>query len=529
MNSTTQSDAYETPAWQPILLTAMAGGMGWGIRGQYGHENGAMIAGALVTLTISVLLARKMPIDHLVRAIALGIIGMGLGGSMSYGETVGLTHDRNLHVDMVNWPAFRWGMLGLAIKGGIWIGFFGLLLGMGLSGKRYTLRIMVALLFAALGAYYLGINSINYPFNPFPLDSPDRALPYLYFSDHWDWEPISQIKPRYENWGGMLLALILVFVYAGWWMKDGLARNMALWGFLAGGLGFPGGQCVQAYHQLVEGSFSSGIWPHLSVNWWNAMETSFGLIMGSIVGLGFWMNRKRIGASLSPDAGDTERAYIPIPAEFLLVTLHVTLLGCLEFYFIKNVDVLYDLGLVMALIPIVLIFGGRLGPYMVIFPFILQTIAGKNVRDIVYKQIHHEDGTKERIYNEAAQIHLPFFSENLPLPFGIGWSIYFVIPMGIALGSVLFFYVKHRHVEKDPLFPGYALLIMGWLFFYLNWAFFGYPWPWEGWGDWPWQKWGGPSTTGTFFLICMTSLTFLVYRVRRKEIGAAAEGGDGQN
>ncbi len=36
-----------------ILLTAMAGAMGWGIRGQYGHETGAMIAGVLVSLRAS--------------------------------------------------------------------------------------------------------------------------------------------------------------------------------------------------------------------------------------------------------------------------------------------------------------------------------------------------------------------------------------------------------------------------------------------------------------------------------------------
>ena len=34
-----------------IPLTALAAGMGWGIRGQYGHETGAMIAGAFVAKT----------------------------------------------------------------------------------------------------------------------------------------------------------------------------------------------------------------------------------------------------------------------------------------------------------------------------------------------------------------------------------------------------------------------------------------------------------------------------------------------
>ena len=71
-----------------------------------------------------------MPVDQLARAVALAIVAMGIGGSMTYGETVGLTHDQPL---VGNVEALRWGMLGLAIKGGIWISFFGLFLGMGLS------------------------------------------------------------------------------------------------------------------------------------------------------------------------------------------------------------------------------------------------------------------------------------------------------------------------------------------------------------------------------------------------------------
>lgn len=519
MSDSDHSNYGSNIGWlQPVVFSAMAGGMGWGIRGQYGHENGAMIAGTLVALTICFLLARRMPVEHLVRAAALGVIAMGFGGSMTYGETVGLTHDHDLHANGVHWAALRWGMLGLAIKGGIWIGFFGLMLGMGLSGHRYTPRNMLALMLAALGAYYIGINSINYPFNPFPLDSPDRALPYLYFSDHWYWEPISQIKPRYEKWGGMLFALGTVFIYAGWWVRDRLARNMALWGVLAGALGFPGGQCVQAYHQLVEGSYTTGIWPYLSVNWWNAMETTFGTIMGAVVGLGFWVNRSRIGAMLESGGERFLRDYLPVPLEAFLLALHVALLGSLEFYYIGHVDVLYDLGLVMGLIPVVLVVGGRLAPYLLLFPIVLQTIAGKTVRDLVYKQIENEDGTKERVYNELARIHLPFLSENVHLPLAVGWLLYVVIPMGTALFFAVYFYRKHQRQEVDTAFAGTALLVMGWLFFFLNWAFFGYPWPWEGWGPWPWQKWGGPSTTGTVFLIYMLSLSWMVRRGRREDV-----------
>ena len=38
-----------------VVLTAMAAGTGWGIRGQYGHETGAMIAGTLAALTLVLL------------------------------------------------------------------------------------------------------------------------------------------------------------------------------------------------------------------------------------------------------------------------------------------------------------------------------------------------------------------------------------------------------------------------------------------------------------------------------------------
>ena len=47
-NKTLCSGQATVPLAKAMLLTAMAGGMGWGIRGQYGNETRAMIAGLLV-------------------------------------------------------------------------------------------------------------------------------------------------------------------------------------------------------------------------------------------------------------------------------------------------------------------------------------------------------------------------------------------------------------------------------------------------------------------------------------------------
>ena len=97
-----------------MLTAGMAGGMGWGIRGQYGHETGAMIAGVLVSLVLVYLFCPGNSSIQVVRAAALGTIAMGFGGSMTYGQTVGLTHDGAL---IGNVAALRWGMFGLAVKG----------------------------------------------------------------------------------------------------------------------------------------------------------------------------------------------------------------------------------------------------------------------------------------------------------------------------------------------------------------------------------------------------------------------------
>ena len=492
--------------WKPVLFTALAGGMGWGIRGQYGHESGAMNAGVLVSLTLCFFICRHLPAKQLVRAAAMGILAMGFGGSMTYGQTVGLTHDHNL---VGNWDAFRWGFLGLFIKGGIWISFFALFLGMGLSGVRYRGRdILLVMLFAVL-AFPLGILVLNMPFRP-----EDKVLPYLYFSDNWIFEAGNDLKPRPESWGGLFFSLSAVFVYVSLGMKDKLARNMALWGMLGGGLGFSLGQCLQAWNAWNPGVFAASFLGDIPMNWWNVMETTFGTIMGAFVALGLWLHRDMIRAKPEP-APDSNEQCIPMPLEIGLILAHVVLLGCLEFYYVPVIDFVYDFGLLMLFIPMVCIMGGRWMAYLVVFPLTLQTIAGKTLRDTVYTQL--ED--KSRIYNEAANINLPWTSggeqATMHLSFGLGWFLYFILPMTISIIAALYFYKRHKAVEVDNAFSGVALMITGWSFFLLNWAIFNYP--------WPWQTWGGRHSNGFWFTVCMVALSVMVLCMNRTPAQAGEE------
>jgi hypothetical protein len=467
----TPSSPSHAPLWQPVLLGAMAGGMGWGIRGQYGHETGAMIAGLLVSLVLVFLMCPQAALLPAARAVAFGTIAMGFGGSMTYGQTVGLTHDPAL---TGNWEALRWGMLGLAIKGGIWIGFAGLFLGMGLGGIRYRTREILLLMLGMLTLYGIGLWALNRPFDP-----ANKILPRIYFSADWRWHlPGVELKPRPECWGGLHFAVLGAWVWTGWVRRDRLARNLALWGMI-GGLGFSLGQSLQAFHAWNPEIFKSGIWVQLypAVNWWNWMETTFGAVMGACLGLGLWLNRARI----APLTDKVESPLHPAIA-CLLLAIHLPLLVLTEFASFRIVDVFYDLGLILGLIPMVAVAGGRWWPFLLALPVTALPIAGKTIRNLVY---------------ESQTIGI--------IP---GWLLYGVLPLAITTFAAIWFARRIGRGFSGREFTRRALLLSAWLYFGLNYAFFRFPWPWE--------KWTGRTPNAIAFTICIVGLSLACVLVGRR-------------
>ena len=175
----------------------MAGGLGWGIRGQYGHETGAMIAGLLVSLVLVSLACPRAALLPAARVVAWTTVAIGIGGAMTYGQTVGLTHDPAL---VGHWAALGWGMLGLAIKGGLWIGFAGVFLGMGLGGVRYRSRELLLVMAGLLVLFFAGVWLFNRPFDP-----AVRQLPAIYFSADWHWRPDADLNHDGKSGAGCWL------------------------------------------------------------------------------------------------------------------------------------------------------------------------------------------------------------------------------------------------------------------------------------------------------------------------------------
>lgn len=95
------------------LLAALGHSIGWGIRGNFGHETGAMLAGVLGTMGAVLLTDRSEWHRRAALFGVLGAIGWSFGGSISYMQVVAYTHSGH-------WPSQLYGFAALFVIGFCW-------------------------------------------------------------------------------------------------------------------------------------------------------------------------------------------------------------------------------------------------------------------------------------------------------------------------------------------------------------------------------------------------------------------------
>jgi hypothetical protein len=231
--------------------------LGWGLRGFIGGGPlGAMIPGAMVVMALCLLLRRTSTEDWPANGVAaaFGAVGVGFGGQMTYGQTIGLTlHDETA----------AWGLLGLTLKGAIWGLLGGAVIACGLQPP--PLRRILAGSGALMLACFIGWKFINEP-------------KLIYFSD-----PVN--KPRVEIWAGLLLAA-LAFLFV---VRSRVAWNFAWIACIGGGAGFGIGGWINALGR------TSGI--QTPVDWWKIMEFTFGYLFGAALGFACWKFQDQLAAT----------------------------------------------------------------------------------------------------------------------------------------------------------------------------------------------------------------------------------------
>ncbi len=243
-----------------ILFPAIAMLLGWGLRGHIGGGPfGAMIPGAMVALSLCLLL--ELPAATTSIIVVFGVVGIGLGGEMTYGQTLGFLR---------NPETVLWGTLATTVKGAIWGVLGGVILSIGFIYKRLTKKTVIIALLLMMVGMILGFKLINQPM-------------IIYFSD--------PSNPRPESWGALLLGALALLIYLKYKISKTdfkLISRFAFWGLIGGGLGFGLGGLwfVLGEYLPKEIIFHS---------WWKMMEFTFGFLLGAALGYATWLSRKELG------------------------------------------------------------------------------------------------------------------------------------------------------------------------------------------------------------------------------------------
>jgi len=313
-----------------VLLVALSLSIGWGVRGNWGHEYGAMIPGALAAITACLVSGREDWRRRIAYFAFFGALGWSFGGSMSYGIVLGYTH--SLHL-----PSVLYGFASIFLIGFLW----GAIGGAGTALPAFTDRDRLTELFAPACAVFgawalLGLGLRLAPLHQGWMD----WLNMWYYTDRFGAKFGPAPLLGYDtDWPAALLAVVapllfslvrrrwtratsfLMHMAVGWWV--GLLILVSLcrlhmtpprsdnW---AGVLGMTAGMFIYllrnglsdvAFVSLVTGLFAGfgfstanvvklmGVATGISTNWHSVLEQLFGFIsgIGVAVSMGYVSSR----------------------------------------------------------------------------------------------------------------------------------------------------------------------------------------------------------------------------------------------
>ncbi len=301
--------------WQMVILCGLSLCVGWGIRGNFGHEYGAALPGALAAMAIVMLSGREDWWRYVHYFAMFGALGWSFGGSMSYMQVIGYTHSSHS-------PTVLYGFANLFVIGFLWasLGGAGTVLPLFLTHEQ------LSLFFIPISAVFIGwalqavIN--DYFFSTKRMQRHESSL-YWYDTD-WlaalvaivatlivvvfrggldigtslilhmgvGWFVaflllvnvfgLRMTPPRGDNWAGCVGLVVGVLVYCWRYQLDGVAFATLMSGF-TGGIAFSFGQLLKLVY----------IRTGLHTNWHSVMEQTQGLLfgLGLAVTFGFLLNR----------------------------------------------------------------------------------------------------------------------------------------------------------------------------------------------------------------------------------------------
>jgi len=324
-----------------VLWVGLSLSIGWGIRGNFGHEYGAMIPGALAGLAAALLSGRGDWHRRSVFFAFFGAIGWSFGGSISYMQVIAYTHSG--HTGSV-----LYGFACLFMIGFLWaaIGGAGTALPAFLNRERLTEFL------PALGAVFIGwaIQELCvaawFPENP---EFRQRS-PLYWYDTSWLAALVAIVavlgwvlaRRRLDSASSLILHMSI-----GWWAGFLLLVNLLGWRMTpprgdnwAGCVGMVAGMWIYfqrhglaglTFVSLISGFFGGfgfafatllkliGMSSGWETNWHSILEQTYGFMNGIGLGLAlFWAARHVPHASEEPPV---RRWAEPFAAGFVLLVV----------------------------------------------------------------------------------------------------------------------------------------------------------------------------------------------------------------
>lgn len=138
-------DRLRSIVW-PYVLCALSMSLGWRVRGQFGHEIGAALPGALGAIALTLGAGRADWLARLPAIAFIGALGWSFGGSVSYMKVVAFTHSTDSATTL-------YGFAGLFLIGFLWAGLGGGAVALAASLEARRLASVVAVLAALFACW----------------------------------------------------------------------------------------------------------------------------------------------------------------------------------------------------------------------------------------------------------------------------------------------------------------------------------------------------------------------------------------
>lgn len=183
-----------------VLLIALSHSLGWRLRGNWGHEYGAMIPGALSALALCLALPQTWVRQRVAFVGFAGAVGWSFGGSMSYGLLIGKTASASGAES-----AYGFAMLG--VIGLLWATMGGGAVALALCWPRHRLATFVPPL-TCVFLVWLALDLVLW-------FVPEATQAHL---DWWD-----------TDWLGVLVALGAILAYRASLRRQDAASELMLW------------------------------------------------------------------------------------------------------------------------------------------------------------------------------------------------------------------------------------------------------------------------------------------------------------